>query len=326
MIFKELHDQAKIAMAKYSDARDMAISSACEKLLPVFEKLAGSYKEPYVDRYDDKETWINLRYVAPLGIRYCGRFINVIVIDNDASIKARNRIQLLYASYESYDDYSCAQCFPDDTYFGESADERYDRMGVMPDWENFESLVRQLKVYFINSPLYKEYEDCVRDILGSQEVQSLTAADMEASSINENIELLFKDFFKKFKFYNPRKKKHFVRFPENVSLRYRGRFHNCLLIDDYAVSLGYIQHNMCIQEVGYNQDPYTIGHDFDRYIDKTYVLLHEVSLTWWPKNIHDFMNALRCLKFMFGENLERIEEDAYISASSVKYIKTCYTD
>lgn len=326
MTFKELHDQAKIAMAKYTDAREMAISSACEKLLPIFEKLAGSYKEPYVDRYDDKETWINLRYVAPLGIRYCGQFINVIVINNDTSIKAANRIEFLYASYESYDDYCCAQCFPDDTYFGEAADERYNRIGVMPDWENFESLIRQLKVYFINSPLYKEYEDFVRDLLGSQEVQSLTTADMEASSINENIWLFFSGFFKKSKFYNSRNRKHFVRFPGNVSLRYRGRFHNCLLIDDYGLSLGYIQHDECIQEEGYNQDPYTVGYDFDRYIDKTYVLLHEVLLTWCPKNINDFMNALRCLKFMFGENLERIEESAYISASSVKYIQTNFTE
>ena len=326
MTFKEQYDQAKIAMAKYTDVREMAISSACEKLLPIFEKLTSSYGEPYIDKYDEKETWINLRYMAHLGIRYCGRFVNVIVINNDASIKAEYRIQFLYASYESYDDFCCAQCFPDDTYFGESAEERYERIGVMPDWENFESLVRQLNVYFVNTPLYKEYEDFIRDLPGSQEVQSLTAADMEASSTNESIELFFKDFFKKFKFYDPRNRKHFVHFPENISLRYRGRFHNCLLIDDYALSLGYIQYNKCIQEEGYNQDPYTVGHDFDRYIDQPYVLLHEISLTWCPKNINDFMEALRCLKFIFGENLERIEEDAYISASSVKYIQTNFTE
>lgn len=329
MNFKELQEQAQKAISIYTDARSKAIAYACDRLVPVLEKLSDTFSdETIVDRYDPNDIWINLRYIAPLGIRYCGRFINIIAINNDKSIRPIYRLQFLFANYESYDDLCSAQCYPDDTYFGEAADERYDRIGVMPDWENLVSLIKQLEVYFINTSLQKDYEEMERDILDSQEAQAVVATDLNACSVNEEIELFFRDLFKTLDFYNPRNKKHFLKFPEGVSIRYRGKFHNCLVLDDYSLSLGYIQHNHMIQEEGYSQDPYTVSHDFDRYFgsDYSYNLLHELSLTRYPSNDYEFLRALRCLSFIFGEDLERANGSLYLNASSVKYIKTIFTD
>lgn len=326
MEFSSLCDRMKAASSKYSDARNKAISSACDKLVPMLERLAGYYKEPEVDRLDAEETWINLRYIAALGIRYCGQFVNIISINNDTSLEAINRLGFLYANYESHDDFTSAKIFPDDTYFGEAADERYQKFGVMKDWDNFEKLVKQLGVYYMNSPLSKEYEALKQDILHSPEAKELYAADMDATSVAEDIELFFRDFFRKFNDYNPNCMKHFMLFPENVSVRYRGKFHNCLLIDNYSLSLGYFQRSEAIQEEGYNQDPYTICHDFDRYIDEPFVLLHETSLTRYAENDHEYLRALKCIAFMLGDNLERVEDDAYLSGVSVIYRKTVFTD
>ena len=147
------------------------------------------------------------------------------------------------------------------------------------------------------------------------------------NELNETLDLyLHYEVLKTVKGYDEKSKKHFVLLPDNLSIRYKGRFHNCLTIDNYSHSLGYLQFRQFIAEEGYNQDPYTVGDDFDRYLPCQYKLLHEVALNSYNNGYVQFGRVLRDLIFLCGDNMERLSECKYPKQEEVEYTKTLLTE
>ena len=114
--------------------------------------------------------------------------------------------------------------------------------------------------------------------------------------------------------------------PDNLSIRYKGRFHNCIVLDCYSHSLGYLQFRQFFAEEGYNKDPYTVGDDFGRYLPCDYKLLHEVSLNSYNNGYEQFGRVLQDLIFLCGDNMERLSKCKYYKQEEVEYTKTLLTE
>lgn len=315
---KKISDDFHNVYQNYSAERVRVIESACEKLVVLLESLKPHYHWTVCDDFDN-ELWINLRYECHVGIRYCGRFINYIKVHKDKSKPAIQRLSVGYAAYEDeVDDFEWANCYPDDTYFGEKAEQRYGEWGILEDWGNFENLLKSLKPFF--APVASTYEAMMVEIRNERKVM----ADLQdkIDYLNEELDLyLHYDILKTVKGYDKKSKKHFVLLPDNLSIRYKGRFHNCLTFDNYSHSLGYMQFKQFVAEEGYIQDPYTVGDDFDRYLPGDYKLLHEVALNSYNNGYDGFGRALRDLIFLCGENMERLKECKYLKGEDVEYKK-----
>ena len=79
---KKICDDFYYLYGDYEHERAKVIRSACEKLVGLLESLKPHH---YWNLYDerDKALWIYLGYEHHVGIRYCGRFVNVIKVLKD---------------------------------------------------------------------------------------------------------------------------------------------------------------------------------------------------------------------------------------------------
>lgn len=320
---KKICDEFYNLFGNYEHERAKVIRSACEKLVGLLESSKSHFHWTVCDD-QDKELWINLRYECHIGIRYCGRFVNVIKVLKDVNKAAIERISLGYVSYEDEpDNFGMTNCFSDDSYFGEKAEERYGFINIVYDWDNFEYLLNSLKPFF--APVASTYEVMMAEI--NKEGKAMSDLEDKINELNETLDLyLHYEVLKTVKGYDEKSKKHFVLLPDNLSIRYKGRFHNCLTIDNYSHSLGYLQFRQFIAEEGYNQDPYTVGDDFDRYLPCQYKLLHEVALNSYNNGYVQFGRVLRDLIFLCGDNMERLSECKYPKQEEVEYTKTLLTE
>ena len=307
-----------ILYGDFENERAKVIQFACEKLVGLLESLKPHYHWTLYDERDNA-LWIYLGYEHHIGIRYCGRFVNVIKVLKDVNKAAIERIRLGYISYEDeLDDFGR---FPDDSYFGEKAEERYDFINIVYDWENFRNLLESLKPFF--SPVSSSYGEMMKEIQSAE--KQMSKLDDEISKLNEEFYFYLTGVIEKVDRYDKNSEKHVVILPDNLSIRYKGRFHNCLVLDNYSHSLGYIQFRQFIAEEGYNNDPYTVGDDFDRYLPCDYKLLHEVSLNSYHNGYLQFGRALQDLIFLCGENMERLSKCRYLKQQEVVYTKSSFT-
>ena len=303
-----------ILYGDFENERAKVIQFACEKLVGLLESLKPDYHWTL-----DNALWIYLGQEHHVGIRYCGRFVNVIKVLKDVNKAAIERIRLGYISYEDeLDDFGR---FPDDSYFGEKAEERYDFINIVYDWENFRNLLESLKPFF--SPVSSSYGEMMKEIQSAE--KQMSKLDDEISKLNEEFYFYLTGVIEKVDRYDKNSEKHVVILPDNLSIRYKGRFHNCLVLDNYSHSLGYIQFRQFIAEEGYNNDPYTVGDDFDRYLPCDYKLLHEVSLNSYHNGYLQFGRALQDLIFLCGENMERLSKCRYLKQQEVVYTKSSFT-
>ena len=311
-------DDFYILYGDFEKERAKVIQFACEKLVGLLESLKPDYHWTL-----DNALWIYLGHEHHVGIRYCGRFVNVIKVLKDVNKAAIQRISLGYLSYEYEDeteDFDIGNGFSDDSYFGEKAEERYDFINIAYDWENFRHLLESLKPFF--SPVSSSYGEMMKEILSA--AKQMSKLDDEITVLNEEFELYLTDVIKKADRYEKNNRKHFIMLPDNLSIRYKGRFHNCIVVDSYSHSLGYIQFRRFIAEEGYNNDPYTVGDDFDRYLPCEYKLLHEVSLNSYHNGYRQFGRALQDLIFLCGENMERLSDCKYLRQQDVVFAKSSF--
>ena len=319
---KKICDDFYYLYGNYEHERAKVIRSACEKLVGLLES-SKPYFHWTVCNDLDNELWINLRYECHIGIRYCGRFVNVIKVLKDVNIVAIQRISLGYVSYEREpDNFSMTNCFSDDSYFGEKAEERYDFINIVYDWDNFENLLKSLKPFF--SRLSRSYDEMIKEI--NSEAKTLSKLEDEISKLNEKLEFYISGVIKRHDRYDKNNRKHFIMLPDNLSIRYKGRFHNCIVLDCYSHSLGYLQFRQFFAEEGYNKDPYTVGDDFGRYLPCDYKLLHEVSLNSYNNGYEQFGRVLQDLIFLCGDNMERLSKCKYYKQEEVEYTKTLLTE
>lgn len=319
---KKICDDFYYLYGNYEHERAKVIRSACEKLVGLLESSKPYFHWTVCDDLDN-ELWINLRYECHIGIRYCGRFVNVIKVLKDVNIAAIQRISLGYVSYEREpDNFSMTNCFSDDSYFGEKAEERYDFINIVYDWDNFENLLKSLKPFF--SRLSRSYDEMMKEI--NSEAKTLSKLEHEISKLNEELEFYISGVIKTHDRYDKNSRKHFIMLPDNLSIRYKGRFHNCIVLDCYSHSLGYLQFRQFFADEGYNKDPYTVGDDFGRYLPCDYKLLHEVSLNSYNNGYEQFGRVLQDLIFLCGDNMERLSECKYYKQEEVEYTKTLLTE
>ena len=302
----------------------------CEILLERLKDFIEFYKDEgaviHDDYLHDPKIWINLRYLCRVGIRYCGQFVNTIIIDKDECKAAQNRIKLTFASYEGEDEFETCERYDHDTYFGDEGD-KTGYLSILNDWDNFRNLIYSLMPFFKNTDtiLKDKYTQACIDIDKFYSKETYKIKD-KLSYLQEDIDKYFDKIFERFKNYNNKNKKHFLLLPDNLSLRYHGRFNNCLIKDYYSISLGFIKHQNFIAEEGYNQDDYTIENDLNRYNHEDYILLHETSLNVYHESYLETNRVLKDLIFLCGEDLQRIPEDNYLQSEKVKFIHTLLTD
>lgn len=323
LTLKEYRDKFVEIYRLYNKETVRVIDNACEKLIIGFKALEGRLRFPIIDMKHSPDAFVvNLKYACKVGIRYCGQFVNMIKVSKDEDKAAIDRITLTYVSYEDKnDDSAWANCFPDDGYFGEEADDRFEDIPIARDWENFMILLKSLEPFFANAGLSDIYEVMRLEI--NCDASTLSKLDDELCQIQEDID----DYFMRvLDYYGNSKNKIFVMLPYYASIRYKGKFHNCITIDNHSVSLGYIQYNPYAAEEGYYQDLYTVDNDFGRYMDAERKLLHEVSLNFYLNGHVGFIAALDDLIFLCGENLERLTNDNFSSLQFVEYIHTKLTD
>ena len=315
---KKICDDFYVLYGDFEKERAKVIQFACEKLVGLLESLKPHH---YCNLYDERDyaLWIYLGYEHHFGIRYCGRFVNVIKVLKDVNKAAIQRISLGYISSEDeLDDFGR---FPDDSYYGEKAEERCDFINIAYDWENFRHLLESLKPFF--SSVSSSYGEMLKEIQSA--AKQMSKLDDKISELNEDLYFYLIDVIEKVKRYDKNNRKHFIMLPDNLSIRYKGRFHNCIVMDNYSHSLGYIQFRQFVAEEGYNNDPYTVGDDFDRYLPCDYKLLHEVSLNSYHNGYLQFGRALQDLIFLCGENLERLSECQYLKQDEVVFTKSSLT-
>lgn len=314
-------------LKSYQKELDTVINSGCEKLIIMLNALKGKYPFPQIeDEYGfaKDNTWaINFRYISRVGIRYCGQFINMMIISKNETLEASERIRLDYASYEN-NDYKY-ECYPDDMYFGEAADCRYKEFTIQYDWENFWNLVCQLKTFFDNTNIRNIYKLMLEEI--SEESRKLSKIEDDINVlIGEELEFYMREVFKRKDRYNEKNNKHLILLPNNISIRYKGKFHNCLILDNYAFSLGYLQSQEFIAEECYYQDPYTTANDFNRYIQGERKLLHEVSFNNFHNGFNEVKKSLDDLIFICGNDFENLQSCQYLGPNDYVYPKGYLVD
>ena len=322
MTLFEINEKYQTLYKKYKEESNKAIESASEKLIILLDSLKGEYPFPLIEEeygFRSDNCWaINLRYISRIGIRYCGQFVNMIIISKNEQGPASERIRLTFASYEDGDD-CLNECYPDDMYFGEDADCRYHEITIQNDWNNFWNLICTLCPFFENVGLAKEYEYSVSEILQDSE-KLKDIEDQITTLILEDLEFYMREVFRRKDKSIKQLKNGIILLPNNLSIRFKGKFHNCLILDNYGFSLGYLQNKNNIAEECYYQDPYTIKDDFDRNQNRGYKLLHEVCFNPMNNGFSQVAMALRDLIFICGNDFEKL------MAPSCRYVmSSCST-
>lgn len=325
VLYTQLNDLVRIRDEKNSEC----IEYGCQKLLDQLNIFMEFHKDDFtvVDTgLGDKNIWINLRYLCHIGIRYCGYFVNTILINKDVTRKAQDRITLTFASYEDDESFMYCDNYNHDEYYGEKGDSIED-IPIMNDWDNFINLIESLKPFFtnINDQAEEDYRLMCKDIRDYHK-QLFKDINNRIDILGEDIEDYFNRVFESSILYDKKCRKHFIMLPNNLSLRYKGRFHNCIVRDDYSISLGFIKQQNFIGEEGYRQDYYTVENDFNRYEEKEFLLVHESSLNFYNEGFYQLKSVLRELIFIYGKEDIRSKDLKYIHSRKVSFKHTILTD
>ena len=198
---------------------------------------------------------------------------------------------------------------------------------IMNDWDNFINLIESLKPFFTNINDQAEEDYCLmcKDIRDYHN-QLCKDINNRIDILGEDIEDYFNRVFESSILYDKKCRKHFIMLPNNLSLRYKGRFHNCIVRDYYSTSLGFIKQQNFIGEEGYRQDYYTVENDFNRYEEKEFLLVHESSLNCFNEGFYELKSVLRDLIFIYGKEDIRSKDLKYIHSRKVSFKHTILTD
>ena len=294
-----------------------------EKLIPVLLSVRDI-------NWDETHATVRLDYIkSHLAIRYCGIFFNMFIIDLDENYgHAAKRVKLMYAYDEG--DLTDEQ-YKDDGYGGEIAHSNIPELYIEEDdIFNFQQLVFNLEPFLRNSDKKEEYEILKKEIINENKARDVLYYDV-LNECQEMIDDYFCSIFNRYienhgiKAFKENKK-HFILFPYDIGIRYRGHFHNCLVKDDYCYSLGYLKtdYTDCCEEDYFN-DPYTINYDASRYNSEKYQLIHEKGLILDHKNHWNVLQALSSIVYLYEDKLNNLD-CKYISANDVNYKKTIFTE
>lgn len=314
MELRELYEKLVDLNHQRMGLADDYVDQACEDLIPLLLKLRD-YNEVAV--YETNHSlYVDLRFIHKyLAIRYCGRFVNVIKINKEGS--GYGRMSLSYRYIESDAEYNR---FQDDHYKIDSPDE----FGIqLYDAKRLLYFIYALIPFFKGGIHEEEYVKFWKS-QGDRKKEITKLDDKIAEEINEGLEIAFSKIFDKY-FVNRNTKKRFLLLPYDVSVRYRGRFHNCIISDNYSTSLGYVKNTYDMSEDDYNQDPYTVEFDASRYPEKEYILLHETSLIATESNAVNLQMALKTILTLCEHELENGELNT-LTGQDVEFKKTIFTE
>lgn len=304
MTLKEIHNEYKRINSALAKETKRLIDSACEELLPMLLAIETESDFPsYVfDDFDEKR--FHIRYLCRIAIRYCGTFVNTIWISKDETKTARERISLTYISYED-DDEDCfrqGRIYPDDGYFGEKADESIRIINIVYDYKNFIGLLESLLPFFRKTRMKDKYETFFRKYNVSYEESKLITDNYIDYIIDlDDLEREIKEYFKKIGYYVndyieifDTEKFYFIKIPNGLSVRYKGRFHNYIIISNNT-ELAYIKDPFSERkEYGYNEDIYTRNQGEQE-------LVHRDMLTHNDANEWEVEKVLEDLCFLFED-------------------------
>lgn len=241
-----------------------------KELIPLLCCLYDEYNSSALPRQEmlnqQRECVIDLRNIKPdLAIRFCGRFYNMMEIDsNDGGI-----ITFAYGITEDND--IPKERFNTDCYTGQQA--IYQTMYLRhADIHNVMNLTRQLIVYFAESDYLHEYCSIKNEL-----IESVEKVDKEPlNELEYYIHSFLLNLIKQHCNYDKSQFMHCLRLPDEINIRYYGRYCNCLVTKGLRSSLGYLRSNSgYLNEEMYGNDGYTSK----RTADNTYYrLLHSTPL------------------------------------------------
>lgn len=135
----------------------------------------------------------------------------------------------------------------------------------------------------------------------------------------------------------PVDKKKFILLPYGAAIYYRNRFHNCIIIDDYSLSFGYLRNNNDNElelKTSHEDDQYHADDDTARYIRQDFSLIHETTLRFYYDHLN-IMTALSEIEKLCGKEMEDGPTDLrkkpygqieVIHQNLVDYKKTIFTE
>ena len=226
---------------------------------------------------------VDLRDIKPgLAIRFCGRFFNMLEIDS----KDEGIITLGYGITE--DDDIPEERFDTDCYVGQQAI-RHAMYLEHADIRNVVSFARQLSVYFEGSEHFHEYCKIKNELFEAADKVDREPLDDLEYTINAFLVNLVKQHCS----YDETQEMHYLKLPDGISIRYYGRYCNCLITKGLRIWLGYLRSNSnFLNEEMYGNDGYTSKRMAE---DRYYQLLHSTPLGGQTDKEHTF-KALVALK------------------------------
>lgn len=294
------------------------INNACSKLIPLLIKLEETRSESFCADLD--LLWILPDETYPyIAGRYCGNFFNAIIIKNTdyeeyKHLEPYQCIELTYRPIEGMDCYD--QNFIDDGYNGESGVRRPGIQIDQYDYKNFCQLLECLIPFFQNTELYQEYRNLLIEVNVQVEIDRIYS---EMKDLDEQLAIYLLKCFEKSIDFDSHKTKHFFLLPYGVSVRYRGRFCNCIIgTKNQNASLGYLKKTYSsVTEDEYINDIYTIQRDSVKTISEQYILVHELELQSHRHNWDEVYNVLHSFVSLYEESINNGSLD-YINKFNVK--------
>ena len=278
------------ALKSIQDQSEKIVTSSCGELLEHLLKLD-------FDDQDDKYYLYHFSYNDLPAIRVYGHFINLIVISKSDE-DAWSRIRLGQA------------CEDEILYFGEYKTDEYhtgDEDGyiyMFKDIAPYLDLLESLKIIFKETENYLPYCNFVKRT--KEKSRNVLDAISLMGDFSESLELCMKKLFACHPNYDYRVNGFFL-FPNNMCLRYRGYYHNCIGSDGYSISLGYIKDPnkfYTIEEDAYNMDSYTIQCGANRYQElKSIHNLKTLDVTIY--NIWESVRILRQINKLLIDDLKK---------------------
>ena len=243
------------------------IGRYCQGLVPLLIRLENDYFENNIPTVGFGKVCIDLRDLKPgVAIRYCGRFYNMMYLSEEGDDVY---ITLAYGITEAED--IPWERFQTDGYTGEKAI-RHEMTVTYKDMKNLMALACQLGIYFQDTDYSDEYF--------SLKNETLTAFSKIDKSKIDNLNYLINVFLvnigKMHVNYDEQSCTHYYMLPDRISIRYYGRYHNCLIIQNDKAYLGYLRNDsdyLC--EEMYGNDGYTTRfNDCGSY----YQLMHKTDM------------------------------------------------
>ena len=313
MKLRDLREILSELYCKQIDAAEDFIFKASYKLIPLLLELAKQNQNVLLK--ERSEYVLDLRnLIDNAAIRYCGRFFNQIRISKEERL-ADKRLSLRFVPYSKESPLN--QYYTEDNYSVQNIhNAEIDSTNVI----EFIRFAKGLARFFRQSKLHDNFMSYLNEL-----DERLSEFDRITNEIyNEFDEAKFPVFDRIFSTYNCLDdNKRILIFPDNVSIRYRGKFHNCLIYDNYDICIGYVINNYDISDECYSSDEYTKSYDSEKYESKTYTLIHEYSLSTnygGTRETEEVYAAINALVQLFENELEA---DApvmkYIEATNVRY-------